>query len=134
VDDLEVLVAGRSLALILATMLLLVIGLSGMVVGIELLSVLDTAPRISTGDSFSGLLFGGIAAYGAITAIAGLGLALLRRWGWWLGVATIVLGLLGLLAIVIAVGPDSVLYLGILIWAATLAFLVVPGTRRAAVR
>jgi hypothetical protein len=117
----------RPWTLLAATVFLLVSGLSGAGVGLSLLVALGQV----SGATATGLAIGGgFLAYGVALAIAGIGLLVWRRWAWWLGVASIVLGLLVLSALVVGAGSDAVLEGGILLWAAVLALLLAPPTRR----
>lgn len=122
----------RPISLILAAGLLLLIGASGMAVGGSLLGA------AGNGDSFgvdlrpAALALGtGIAAYGFVAVFAGVGLLLLRRWGWRVGVGIVVAGLVPQGFALVAAGPDAVIAFGIAIWGVTLACLIAPDTRRA---
>ncbi|HET7702242.1 MAG TPA: hypothetical protein VFK35_02505 [Candidatus Limnocylindrales bacterium] len=128
----------RPISLILAVGLLLLIGLSGMGVGGSLLGYgLDpqsaSATAIVPGAQQAAVVLGaGIAGYGFATVVAAAGLVLLRRWGWRLGVATVVAGLVGLAGAMVAAGAlDGLLLFGILFWGVSLATLLADPTRRA---
>lgn len=120
---------GRPTSLLLATVLLLVIGLSGASVGVTLITAMASAPDVpSTGIGIGA----GIAGYGAVAAIAGIGVLLRWRPGWWLGLATIVAGLLFLTWLIVALGGlDAVFAFGLVVWAVTLVCLLAPPTRAA---
>ena len=117
----------RPISLILATGLLILIGVSGIGVGGELLSV---ASGVATGA----LIGGGIAAYGFACVIAGIGMFRLNRWGWLLALGMVMVGLAVLLwmeIILIGAAPDSVSIVGLVIWGLTLVLLLTPATRNA---
>lgn len=120
----------RSVVLAVAVVLLLVIGLSGLSVGLGLMVLMANV----VGSTWSGIAIGaGIALYGLAAVIGGIGIWLRRsRRGWWLAVATILLGMgvLGGLSIVVG-GLDREFGFGILVCGATLGCLLAPGTRAA---
>jgi hypothetical protein len=106
----------------LATGLLLLIGVSGALVGLELLGAMagtagDTRPGIA--------IAAGIATYGVVLIVAGIGLALRRQWGFAVGLVTVVAGTLLLVALLVVARGDTVLLGGLVIWAATLGLLLV---------
>lgn len=128
----------RPISLTLAVGLLLLIGLSGMAVGGSLLGyAIDPqapgrTPTLPGVQEAAALLGAGIACYGFVTVVAGVGLVLLRRWGWRLGVVTVLTGLIALAGVIVAAGAaDSILLFGILFWGATLACVVAAPTRNA---
>ena len=124
--------ANRPISLVFGAILLILIGGSGMAAGGGLLGVALNGG--ATGDvRQSGLTMGAlIAAYGFATVLAGVGVLLLRRWAWRLGLLLVVMGLVLLVYALAAVGSlDSMLVSGALLWGLTLVCLVVPGTQRA---
>lgn len=131
--------AARPTTLVLGSVLLVVIGLSGMAAGAGFLMLLapgsDEAQRLTRipGVVQSGLAIGAVmAAYALAALVAGIGMWTGRRWAWILGIVTILAGL-GILAycIVLLGGPDPILDFGVVIWAVTLACLLAAPTRRA---
>jgi hypothetical protein len=71
----------------------------------------------------------GIAVYGLLATVAGIGLLGRRRSFWWLAVATIGAGLVCVIGLIAITSLDPVFATGIVIWGVTLACLVVPATR-----
>ena len=115
--------ATRPAILLVAVGLLLLIGLSGVLVGGGLVAALAGSPRATTTGY---LIFGGITLYGLVVTAAGLGLAVGRGWGWPLAIASIVLGLVILVVLLGITGwRDGVIGGGIGIWAASLITLLV---------
>ena len=117
----------RPPSLVLAVVLLVFIGVSGVGAGLELLAV-------ATGEPTAALIGGGIAAYGLACVAAGIGTFQLRRWGWLMALASIVVGLgvlLWIQVLLIGSAPDSVSLVGFVVWGLTLVLLVVPSTRAA---
>ena len=124
--------SARPIPLILAAGLLLLIGLSGMAVGGQLLGAAGTGTV--SGVDIRGAAFGlgtTIAAYGFLSVVAAVGLLTLRRWGWRVGIVMTVLGLVGLGSAVAAGGLDPILGFGLVLWGTTLACLFASETRRA---
>jgi hypothetical protein len=116
---------GRPQPLSAAIILLLLIGVSALGVGVTIATAMTNA-----GTPLTGLGIGaGIALYGGLAALAGVGLIWRRRWSWWLGVATIAVGTLLLVGLMVYVGGDEVFALGVAIWGVTLACLLAPATR-----
>ena len=114
-------------ALRVACILLLIMGLSGLGVGLTIGSAFlgGGVPTAGLGIPL------GLIAYGATLTAAGVGILLGRRWGWLLGVGGIALGLAALLWILaITTWTDSVIGGGAILWAVTLGLLL----RGAAVR
>jgi drug/metabolite transporter (DMT)-like permease len=108
-----------------AIILLLLIGASGLGVGLTI-----TAAMTNAGTPLTGVGIGaGIAFYGALAGLAGVGLIWRHRWSWWLGVATIVAGELVLVWLIVLVGADGVFALGVAIWGVALGCLLLPATR-----
>jgi hypothetical protein len=124
--------SARPISLILAAGLLLLIGLSGMAVGGQLLGAAGNGDV--SGVDIRGAALGlgtTIAAYGFLSVVAAVGLLTLRRWGWRVGVVMTVLGLVGLGSAAAAGGLDPILGFGVVLWGATLACLLASETRRA---
>ena len=124
---------GRPAPTIIAIGLLLMIGPSGLAVGIQLFLAMWSPSVVSVGarpDPRGVLLSAAIAGYGALATAGGIGVLRRRRWGWRIAVGTLVAGLAILAAVLVAVGPDLVTLSGVLIWGVTLALLVLPATRR----
>ena len=120
----------RPLTLLVAALLLLIIGLSGVSAGISLIVAMGSARDVPLVGVGIGAAIGG---YGVLTAVAGIGLLARRRWAWWLGIVSIAAGWLFLVGLVVALGRlDPVFAGGIAIWSVTLACLLVPATRAAA--
>ena len=124
--------SARPIPLILAAGLMLLIGLSGMAVGGQLLGAAGTGTV--SGVDIRGAAFGlgtTIAAYGFLSVVAAVGLLTLRRWGWRVGIVTTVLGLVGLGSAAAAGGLDPILGFVLVLWGTTLACLFASETRRA---
>ena len=117
----------RPFPLALAAVLLLVIGLSGLGVGITITQAMS-APGVPA----TGLQIGlGIAGYGLLATISGSGLLGRRRRFWWLAVATIGAGLAFQIWLVAISSLDPVFATGIVVWGVTLSCLIAPATRAA---
>ncbi len=117
----------RPLSLLAAAFLLMLIGGSGLAAGLTIMLAMTNASTIP----LPGIEIGaGLALYGGLTAIAGLGLIWRRRWSWWLGVATIVAGELVLVWLIVLAGGDDVFTFGIVLWGLTLACLLAPASWR----
>jgi hypothetical protein len=117
----------RPFSLVFVTVLLILIGVSGVGAGAELLAV-------ASGEPTGALIGGGIAGYGLACVAAGIGLFQLRRWGWLLALGSIVVGLAILVwiqIVLIGAAPDSVSAVGLVVWGLTLVLLLTPATRRA---
>jgi hypothetical protein len=120
-------VTERPFPLALAAVLLLVIGLSGLGVGI-----MFTQAMAVPGVPSTGLQIGlGIAGYGLLATISGIGLLGRRRRFWWLAVATIGAGLAFQIWLVAIASLDPVFATGIVVWGVTLSCLIAPATREA---
>ena len=118
---------GRPQPLSAAIALLVLIGVSGLGVGLTI-----TSGMLSAGTPLIGAGIGvGIAVYGGLAALAGVGLIWRQRWSWWLGIVTIVAGELFLVWLIVLVGGDGVFAFGVAIWGVTLACLAAPATRAA---
>jgi hypothetical protein len=104
-----------------AAALLVLEGASGTFVGLQLLMAMVGAG----GDTTSGaVIAAGTAAYGLALLAAGVGLALGRRWGLLLGTIVIALDALGLVALLLFLRGDEILLGGLVLWAVTLACLL----------
>ena len=109
----------------LATALLIVIGISGAFVGLQLVIALANAPQPVQGTSASGVaIAAGMAAYGIVLVVSGMGLARRRRWGVVLGAMAIGAGALLLLWLLTITEDDALLLGGVVIWAVTLGCLL----------
>ena len=122
----------RPVTLILAAGLLILIGLSGMAAGGDLLATAKSGVEVAADVKFAALALGTtIGTYGFAASLAGVGLVLFRRWAWRLGLVLVIIGLILLAVAVVAAGPDRVFVFGLAIWGATLACLVATSTRDA---
>lgn len=118
-----------AVARIVSIVLLLVLGGSGALVGLQLLGAMALIPG---GQGASGApIAGALGAYGLVLVAAAIGLVLGKRWARLLGIVAIVAGL-GVLLTLLAISgaPDEILLGGVIIWAATLVCLLL--TRRSA--
>jgi hypothetical protein len=122
----------RPWTLIVAAALLLLIGGSGMAAGGSLLGVAING-SMTEDVRGAGLRIGmGIATYGFAAVVAGVGLVLVRRWAWRLGVLLVIVGLVGLVGPLVALGQvDPILASGVVIWGVAFACLISPRTQRA---
>ncbi|HUQ78433.1 MAG TPA: hypothetical protein VM427_06145 [Patescibacteria group bacterium] len=122
----------RPLGLILGAGLLILIGVSGMAAGGGLLGVALNGDS-AAGVRQVGLAIGSvIAGYGFIVVLAGVGLLLLRRWAWRIGLATLLLGLVGLAGALAGTRTfDPILVLGLGFWGLALICLLLPSTNEA---
>jgi len=128
----DVAMTARPISLILAAGLLILIGLSGMAAGGDLMATAKSGPEVASDVRFAALALGSaIGSYGFAASLAGVGLVLLRRWAWRLGLVLVVAGLVLLVVAIVASGLDQVFEFGLAIWGATLACLVVRTTRDA---
>lgn len=115
--------SGRPFPAVVAAVLLLVIGISGLSAGVALIAAMGSArdvPPVGVGIGAA------IGTYSALTTGAGVGLLLRRHAAWWLAVLTIGAGLLflvGMVAVVLRT-LDPVFAFGIVVWSVTLACLV----------
>ncbi|HEX5825335.1 MAG TPA: hypothetical protein VFY18_12835 [Candidatus Limnocylindrales bacterium] len=122
----------RPVSLILAAGLLILIGVSGMAAGGSLLGAASGRGVPQPGVGGAVTIGAGMAAYGFASVVAGVALLMLQRRGWWIGVVLVVIGLAGLVAVNLVVGAlDFVLLFGVVVWGATLAYLLAPATRSA---
>jgi len=122
----------RPISLILAAGLLILIGLSGMAAGGDLLATAKSGAEVASDVKFAALALGStIASYGFAASLAGVGLVLLRRWAWRLGLVLVVIGLVLLVVAILASRLEPLFEFGLAIWGATLACLVARATRDA---
>ena len=122
----------RPISLILAAGLLILIGLSGLTAGGSLVAAAKSGPEVASDVRFAALALGStIGTYGFAASLAGVGLVLLRRWAWRLGLVLAIIGLVLLAVAIVAGGPDRIFVFGLAIWGATLACLVARATRDA---
>jgi hypothetical protein len=119
-------VTGRPFPLVLAAVLLLIIGLSGLGTGFTITQAMTGTPAVPVVGVQIGL---GIALYGLLATVAGIGLLGRRRAFWWLAVATIGAGLVFVIGLIAITSLDPVFATGIVIWGLALSCLVVPATR-----
>lgn len=109
------------LAIRIAMAMLLVMGLSGISVGLSLAAAMFGAALPPAGVAIPAGLIG----YGVALAGGGFGILLGRRWGWPLGVAALVVGVTTLVILLgIVGGTDAVLAGGLVTWGATLGLLL----------
>jgi hypothetical protein len=102
--------------------LLLLIGLSGLLVGLQLVLALLS---VNGGREPTGwLIGGGIAAYGLLLTGAAIGLILQRRIAFAIAVFGLVLGLIGLAALSVIDGLDGVFTFGVGIWLVALVCVI----------
>ena len=117
----------RPVPLVLASVLLIIIGLSGLGAGFTIVQAMTGTPTVPVVGFQIGL---GIAGYGLLAVVAGLGLPGRRRRFWWLAAATISAGLAFQIGLIAITRPDPVFGTGLVIWGIALACLLVPATRR----
>jgi hypothetical protein len=108
---------------LVAVGLTLLIGLSGLAAGLELLANLPASP---SGPEWTAIAIGGgIAVYGIATIVGAVGTWRRSRVGWWIAVGAIAVGLAALVLVSRAGGGlDGMLLGGALFWAIALALLV----------
>ena len=122
----------RPISLILAAGLLILIGLSGMAAGGDLLATAKSGAEVAADVKFAALALGStIASYGFAASLAGVGLVLLRRWAWRLGLVIVVIGLALLVVAIVDSRLDTLFGFGLALWGATFACLVAEATRNA---
>jgi len=121
-------VSGRPFPLVFAAMLLLIIGLSGVGAGITITTAMIQGPDVPVVGIQIGV---GMAGYGLLAAVSGIGLLGRRRAFWWLAAATIGAGLAFLIGLIAITRLDPVFGTGLVIWAIALACLLAPATRAA---
>ena len=108
----------------------MIIGLSGLSVGMSLIAIMP--PTVEPSGVGAGI-GAAIALYGLAVTIAGVGLILRRaRGAWWLAVVLILAGLAVLVGLTVALGGlDAMFTFGFVVWGLTLACLAAPATRAA---
>jgi len=112
-----------------AAILNVIIGLSGLVVGLTLFVAIPAMAAASDVGFGAELVFG-VPLYGLAATLGGIG-TWRRLWvGWTLAVVVDGLGLAVLIWAVTLVGPDGVLLFGVVVWTLTLVLLAAPQTRR----
>jgi hypothetical protein len=120
----------QPITLAAAAILNVIIGLSGLFVGLTLVVALPNmgATDVAFGDAFVFVIV--IPLYGLAATLGGIG-TWRRYWvGWTLAVAVDALGLGVLIWAITLVGPDRVLLFGVAVWTLTLVLLAAPQTRR----
>ena len=123
----------RPLTLALGAALLVLIGASGLMVGIGLvLSAVQNRTGLAEVQR-AGFVTGAVfSLYSAPALLAGVGLLLGRRWGWWLGLADLLVGLAILgYTLTLVDGLDPILMFGLVLWLITVGLLLAPATRAA---
>jgi hypothetical protein len=119
---------GRPIGLLIAAVLLVVIGVSGLLAGLELLAVgASDAGREPAAIAIPG----GIVAYGAAAIVAGCWVLARRRWAHRLALVTIAFGLVVLAWQTTLLGPDPVTLFGVALWGCLLVLLLLPAVRAA---
>jgi hypothetical protein len=119
----------QPITLAAAAILNVIIGLSGLFVGLTLLLAIPNmrGTDVAFGDE---LVFVAIPLYGLAATVAGIG-TWRRMWvGWTLAVVIDGLGLAVLIWATTLVGADGVLLFGVVVWTLTLVLLAAPQTRR----
>jgi hypothetical protein len=120
-------VTDRPVPLVLAAVLLIIIGLSGLGAGLTIIQAMTGTSTAPVAGVQIGL---GIAGYGLLATVSGVGLLGRRRRFWWLAVATIGAGLAFQVDLIAITSPDPVFATGLVIWGIALGCLLVPATRR----
>ncbi|MFL5724937.1 MAG: hypothetical protein ACJ77F_01220 [Chloroflexota bacterium] len=120
----------RPATLVGGALINVVIGISGIIVGLSLVGAM-TAANVSSGATRSVTIVLGIPVYGLLAAAGGIGVWMRSRAGWGLAVAVDVVGLGVLLWAVSIAGLDGVLLFGVAVWGVALALLVTSPTRGA---
>ena len=110
-----------SVARVVSIVLLLVLGGSGALVGLQLFGAIAS---VGPGPgAIGGLIAGAILTYGLLVIASAVGLMTRRRWAWPVGSVALATGIGVLLALVGIYGPDEILLGGVVIWATVLACL-----------
>jgi hypothetical protein len=124
----------RPSVLVAGVVLSIVIGLSGVGVGLTFLGAALSgpgggfAPEIAEAGLRLGIGFGG---YGFLVTAGAVGVWR-RSWpGWWLAVAALGLGFVTLVVLAVIASLDGVLLGGVAIWGLAIALVVAPSTRAA---
>ena len=110
-----------SVARVVSIVLLLVLGGSGALVGLQLLGAMATVGAGPAG--IGGWIAGAILGYGLLLVASAVGLMTGRRWAWPVGSVTLATGIGVFLALVGIYGRDEILLGGAVIWAMVLACL-----------
>ena len=124
----------RPSVLVAGVVLSLVIGLSGLGVGITFLgaSLGGTRPGLTPDASQAALRMGlGLGGYGLLVVIGAVGVWLRSRSGWWLAIAALGVGFVTLAVLTVIASMDGVLLGGVLIWGLAIALLAARPTRAA---
>jgi hypothetical protein len=124
----------RPSVLVAGVVLSIVIGLSGVGVGLTFLGAALSglgggfAPELAEAGLRLGIGFG---AYGFLVTAGAVGVWR-RSWpGWWLAVAALGLGFVTLVVLAVIASLDGVLLGGVAIWGLTIALVGAPSTRAA---
>ena len=124
----------RPSVLVAGVVLSIVIGLSGVGVGLTFVGAALSGPGGGFAPEIAeaGLRLGlGIAGYGFLVTAGAVGVWQ-RSWrGWWLVVAALGLGLVTLAVLTVVASMDEVLFAGVLIWGLAIGLLVASPTRAA---
>ena len=124
----------RPSVLVAGVVLSIVIGLSGVGVGLTFIGAALSGPRGGFAPEIAeaGLRLGlGIGGYGVLVTAGGVGVWQ-RSWpGWWLAVAALGVGLVTLAVLTVVASMDRVLFAGVLIWGLAIGLLVASPTRAA---
>ena len=116
------------MTLVAAAILNIVIGVSGLVVGLTLIGALAGAAAASDLAIWSDLLLG-IPVYGLFALLGGIGVWRGSWVGWTLALAVDLVGLAVLAWSLKIVAPDGVLLFGLAVWGLTTLLIVAPQTR-----
>jgi hypothetical protein len=110
-----------SIARRVSIVLLLVLGGSGALVGLQLFGAMAT---VGTGPGgIGGWIAGAVLVYGLLLIASAIGLMTGRRWAWLAGSVTLATGIGVFLALVGIYGRDEILLGGVVIWTTVLACL-----------
>ncbi len=121
----------QPITLAAAAILNVIIGLSGLFVGLTLVvaSIGIAVPSDTPTAAALGIVVG-ILIYGVLAIAGGVGVWRRSRRGWWLALLTDAAGLSVLIWSLAVVGRDVVLMFGVVVWAIALTLLLAPDTRR----
>ena len=112
-----------------AAILNVIIGLSGLAVGLTLLAALPSVA--ASANSLAGAqILVGIPLSGLAATLGGIGTWQRSRVGWALALAVDGLGLAVLVWAITLVGPAGVFAFGVVVWTLALVLLAAPQTRR----
>ena len=119
----------QPMTLVGAAILNVIIGLSGLVVGLTMVAAVPGVAASS--DMLVGVeIVFAIPIYGLAATLGGIG-TWRRSWvGWMLAVAVDALGLGVLIWLITLARPDGVLLFGVAVWTLALVLLAAPQTRR----